>query len=324
MHPYIGSGPYCFSNSLAMALGEDAPSPSVIEVLTGSPFGFQLLADEVPLFDPFGWDPEIGLDSAIDVLGYTCERSDGGDADEALGRLRAGTERGPVLVGPMDMGLLLHQPGSGSATGADHYVVVLAVDGGTVVFHDPHGHPYATLPAAEFLEAWRGEEVAYLEEPFALRTSFARRREVSAHEALRASLPAAVSWLGVRDDRDVPPGSLANADGLERLADQVGAGELGTEIREMLEKFSVRVGARRLSDAAVALTGAGYPEPGRLLREQAALLGGLQYPLVTGDDAAFATGLRRLAPTYGHLREVLAKTVAGPAPSGGADATGVR
>ena len=69
MHPYIGSGPYCYANSLAMALGPDAPSPSVIEVLTGSPFGFELLAGRLPLFDPYGWDPDHGLDDAIDLLG---------------------------------------------------------------------------------------------------------------------------------------------------------------------------------------------------------------------------------------------------------------
>lgn len=34
---YIGSGPYCYANSLAMVLGSAAPSPAVIEVLTGSP-----------------------------------------------------------------------------------------------------------------------------------------------------------------------------------------------------------------------------------------------------------------------------------------------
>ncbi|MFD6905770.1 hypothetical protein [Streptomyces sp. NPDC060077] len=310
MLPYIGSGPYCFSNSLGMMLGEGAPLPPFLEVLTGSPFGVQLLADEVPLFDPFGWDPEAGLDAAIELLGYACERSDGDDADDALVRLSAAAAQGPVLVGPLDMGLLLHQPGSGSAAGADHYVVVLAVDGGMVVFHDPHGHPYATLPAGEFLQAWRAEEVAYIEQPFVLRASFARRREVTADEALRASLPGAVAWLGVRDDRDVPPGSLANGQGLERLAEQISKGELIPEIREMMEKFSVRVGARRLSDAAAALAGSGYPEPARLLRAQARLLGGLQYPLVTGDDVALVSGLRQLAPTYDQLHEVLAKAVA--------------
>jgi hypothetical protein len=57
-----------------MALGPEAPSPSTIEVLTGSPFGFGLLAGRVPLFDPYGWDPNRGLDDAIGRLGWTCRR----------------------------------------------------------------------------------------------------------------------------------------------------------------------------------------------------------------------------------------------------------
>ncbi|MFJ9743313.1 hypothetical protein [Streptomyces sp. NPDC101166] len=318
MTSYVGSGPYCFSNSLCMTLGEGAPPPAVIEVLTGSPFGFQLIADEVPLFDPLGWDPEIGLDAAIELLGCTCERSRGEDADAALARLEAAVGQGPALAGPLDMGLLLHQPGSGSAVGADHYVTVLAVNEDTVLFHDPHGHPYAVLPTAVFLEAWRAEKVAYIDQPFVLRSSFARRREVTPEEALRASLPGALAWLGIRDDREAPPGSLGNAQGLERLAEQIATGELPSHMREMLEAFSVRVGARRLSDASAALADCGHHEAAGLLRTQAMLLGGLQYPLVTGDDATVVTGLRRLAPTYGELREALAEAVTtdGPAAAG--------
>jgi hypothetical protein len=33
---FIGAGPYCYANSLAMMLGSAAPEPAVIEVLTGS------------------------------------------------------------------------------------------------------------------------------------------------------------------------------------------------------------------------------------------------------------------------------------------------
>ncbi|MFC8264071.1 hypothetical protein ACFUNF_42440 [Streptomyces sp. NPDC057291] len=59
MTHYIGSGPYCYANSLAMMLGEAAPPPAVIEVLTGSPFGFELIGGTLPLFDPYGWDPDL-------------------------------------------------------------------------------------------------------------------------------------------------------------------------------------------------------------------------------------------------------------------------
>ena len=142
---YIGSGPYCYANSLAMVLGPHAPDPSALEVLTGSPFGFEMLEGTLPLFDPLGWEPDTGLDDAIARLGWTCERHDGGGPDEAVDRLREASAAAPVLAGPVEMGLLLHQPGSGRAIGADHFVVVTEVTADTVCFHDPHGHPHATL-----------------------------------------------------------------------------------------------------------------------------------------------------------------------------------
>ncbi|MFC7593054.1 hypothetical protein ACFQYP_62125 [Nonomuraea antimicrobica] len=150
MFAYIGSGPYCYANSLAMMLGPAAPAPGVIETLTGSPFGMQLIGGAEPYFDPYGWDPELGLDAAVELLGWGCERTHGGTPEEALERLRAAP--GPALAGPVDMALLPYLSG----VSGDHYVVVLAVEDGTVVVHDPHGHPYATLPAAAFLAAWRG------------------------------------------------------------------------------------------------------------------------------------------------------------------------
>ena len=50
-----------------MMLGAGAPSVAVVETLTGSPFGFQLLAGKLPLFDPLGWNPDLGLDQAIEL-----------------------------------------------------------------------------------------------------------------------------------------------------------------------------------------------------------------------------------------------------------------
>ncbi|GAB2892390.1 hypothetical protein GCM10022245_29560 [Streptomyces mayteni] len=157
MLSYSGSGPYCYAHSLAMVVDPEAPAPAVIETLTGSAFGFQLIAGTLPLFDPYGWDPEIGLDAAVALLGLRCDRAEGGPAGEALDRLRAACGAGPVLVGPVDMGLLRYQPGTPTPDGGDHYVVVLAVEGDTVLLHDPEGHPFATLPTADFLAAWRAE-----------------------------------------------------------------------------------------------------------------------------------------------------------------------
>ncbi|MFE2430285.1 hypothetical protein ACFXJ5_26490 [Streptomyces sp. NPDC059373] len=302
--PYTGSGPYCYANSLAMVLGEHAPPTGVIECLTGSPFGFELLAGTLPFFDPYGWDPELGLDAAIGSLGWTCERTDGGSPEEAMARLRKACADGPVLTGPLEMGLLTHQPGMNAAIGADHYVVVLAVEDGTVLFHDPHGHPYATLPTDAFNASWRGDEVTYISTPYVMRSGFVRLREVAADDALRRTLPAAVRWLAGRDDLPVPAGTLGGAAGLEALAGLVDAG-LDPGMRTMLQVFSIRVGARRLSDAAACLSMLGLPKAAALAATQARIIGGLQHPAVVGDDRSLADGLRRLAPTYNRLRELL-------------------
>ena len=207
---YIGSGPYCYANSLAMMLGSAAPEPAVIEVLTGSPFGAELLGGVTPFFNPLGWDPGIGLDTAIGLLGWTCRPSAGGSGTEAAARLGEASESRPLLAGPLEFGLLLHHPDSGTAIGSDHYVVVTGVEDGIVRFHDPHGHPYATLPADDFIAAWRADSIGYATEPFTARAGFQRVRDVDPATALRRALPMAARWLaGEADVRRRPARSAA-------------------------------------------------------------------------------------------------------------------
>ncbi|MBF6127614.1 hypothetical protein [Nocardia brasiliensis] len=292
MHAYIGSVPYCYSNSLAMLLGAHAPSTAVIETLTGSPFGAQLDGGTMPFFDPVGWHPEIGLSAAIELLGWSCTRSAGGSAPAALERLRDASTRGPVLVGPLDLGLLTYRPNAEAALGADHYVVVLAVAGDSVLLHDPQGHPFATLPAAEFLESWRGERVTYSDTPFVLRSDFVREREVPPLEALESAVPQAIRW------------TAGASDAAAAIADLVTRG-LPPQIRGLLADFGIRVGSRRLIDAAASLTLLGRTEAAELAATQARLIGGLQYPLVAGEDRTVAAILRELAPGYDRLRAAL-------------------
>jgi hypothetical protein len=292
--PYIGSGPYCYSNSLAMVLGAEAPPPSAIEVLTGSPFGFHL-GGGLPWFDPLGWDPNQGFDTAIDLLGWTCEPASGGSRAEAVERLR--TAGGPVFVGPVEFGLLLHHPGNGTVIDSDHFVVVTAVSDGVVHFHDPHGFPYATLPVDEFVAAWESVTFEYRAEPFTMRSAFRRVREVEVTDALRASLPGARRLLD-------PDGESAGV-AVERLAGLVAAG-LDPRQEGHLVHFAVRVGARRLADAATWLARLGLDAAAAVADRQARLVGGLQYPLVRGDRAGVIELLGRLAPTYAQLEAALA------------------
>jgi hypothetical protein len=304
---YVGSGPYCYANSLAMLLADRAPATSAIEVLTGSPFGFQLLHERLPLFDPIGWDPDQGLTNAIDLLGWTCSRTVAADRDDALARLRAATEGSPLLVGPMEIGLLLHQPGSGSPIGSDHYVVVFEAHERSVSFHDPHGHPFATLPTAAFLDAWGSGTIEYAP-PWVIRDEFEAVSPVDVREAIERSLPIGLAWLS-RESSDANRSRRGGASAaMLRFADQVEAG-IDEGIREHLIYFAVRVGARRLGDLTYWLENLGRANAASIAHRQARLVGSLQYGLVSGDRHEVLAGLRALAPTYDHLREALAAGV---------------
>jgi hypothetical protein len=287
--PYIGSGPYCYSNSLAMVLGEDAPPPSAIEVLTGAPFGFHV-GGGLAWFDPWGWDPNAGFDRAIDLLGWTCERASGGSAADAVERLRDAD--GPVFVGPVEFGLLQHHPGSGAVLGSDHFIVVTAVVDGVVHFHDPHGFPFATLPVDEFTAAWQSVSFEYPAEPFTMRTGFRRVREVAVGDALHACLPLARRLLS--------PDGESPAAAVERFAGLV-AGGLTAAHHAHLVHFAVRVGARRLADAAAWLTRLGHDGAAAVAERQARLVCGLQYPLVRDDWERVIELLAGFAPTYAEL-----------------------
>ena len=282
-----------------MVMGPRAVEPSAIEVLTGSPFGATFIAG-LPFFSPAGWDPDIGLGPAIAALGWACDRTAGGDATEAIGRLREASRTGPVLVGPVELGLLRYLPGMGTPIGSDHFVVVIELDDATVTIHDPHGHPYATLPVDAFVAAWRAETVPYPSTPFTMRAGFRRIRDVDVATALRSSLPDAVRWL------DASAGVPGAGDTVERLAGLVAAG-IDEHTHGHLVHFAVRVGARRLADASAWLGTIGHHGAAEIADMQARLLGALQYDLVTGDHRAAAAALRTLAPTYAQLRAALAQ-----------------
>lgn len=300
--PYTGSSDNCYASSLSMALGPDAPGAGAVDVLTGSPFGMQLHAGTTPYFDPAGWDCEIGLDAAIAALGWTCVFEAGGSEEEAAERLRAATPAAPLVAGPVEMGLLTHVRGRGSAWGADHYVTVFGVEDCLVRFHDPKGYPFASLPVDRFIAAWRTDSLQY-GESFTSRRNFERTAEVSAAQAVRAQIGVFAGWLRGTHERPVEAGNIANAEAAEGLAAMWEAG-LSDQTRQDLD-FMVPAGARRLSDAGACLAAAGADEASAIAARQARLVGGLQYDLAAGRAAEAAAALRALGPLYLELAEAL-------------------
>ena len=301
--PYIGSGPYCYANSFAMMFGDQAPSTTIIEFATGSPFGMQLVGGTLPFFDPYGWTPEAGFDDALAVLGWTSQTVRSQTTGDALTALREALASGPVWVGPVELGHLRHQPGMKGPIGADHYLVVLGIRSDHIIMHDPQGYPYATLPVSDFMRAWQTETLGY-GSPFTMRFDFRRVETVPADEVIRRSVPLAVRWLSMTGNHQVPPATLGNGEAARRLAEMIEAGT-HPELRGHLTHFAVRVGARRAADAATCLARIGLQEAAEIKDRQARLIGALQYPLVVGDDATAADCLRMLAPTYEKLEAAL-------------------
>ncbi|GAA4895729.1 hypothetical protein LX16_1476 [Stackebrandtia albiflava] len=296
---YIGSGPYCYANSAAMMLDDPAVPPGLIEVLTGSPFGAQAIGPDLFFFDPPGWDPGIGLAAATASLGWECDTAAAPDAGAAEAVLRRATHEDPLLVGPVEMGLLGYHPDMTGPIGADHFLVAYAVEGDTVRLHDPHGFPHAAIPLERLLAAWRAEHVGY-GEPYTWRGGFRRVARVDPVSAVRRSLPAARAWSTGQNGADAPTSRAA----VERLAERCETG-LPPALTGTLGHFAVRVGARRLTDAAYWLGEIGLAEVAAVLSGQAALLGAFQWDVVAGDHAAGAARLRRLAPGYDRLAELL-------------------
>ncbi len=284
---YLGSGPYCYSNTLCTVVDEGW-QPGLVETLTGSPFGFQMVGP-LPLFDPAGWDPDTGLDQALSLLGWESDRETFSNGEDALGRLVELCGDGPVFVGPLELGLLLHQPGADRPLGADHFVAVLEVGPDGVTMHDPQGHPYAWLPREAFLAAWGSDTIGYGSGRFPLRTRFRRVAERTDQEALRDLIPVAHRWAR---------GGDGSAAALRALADAAEHG-LGSPALPVLQNFSLRLGARRRVDAATAL--AGWPEVADVLDRQARTLGRAQLAAVRYDGTALAGAFRCAADLHEEL-----------------------
>jgi hypothetical protein len=284
---FTGNAAYCFSNSLHMTLlGSGAapgavPESGFLECLTGMPFGKTYLParrtfwPSAPAFSPERGD---GLAVAIETLGWRCETwyaggtaadAAGGADAEALARLRDGLRRGPALVGPVDFGYLSYSPHAAHLAGADHYVVALGLEADHLLLHDPAGAPYAVLPEADLLAAWRAERIGYKRGAYTLRTGFRQAERVPRQGMIERTLPLA------RRNAAADPGGPATYGGtaaLARLAHDL-RGEVAGALGAQLLGFSLPTAARRAVDAACFLAEGGRRDAAALLDRQARLWG---------------------------------------------------
>ena len=299
--PYVGNGHYCYANSTSMLLASSGytVSPSTIEVLSAVGLGAVWKESERLFF--FGHTaPDVGVSRALDVLGFAYEeRAYPGATTLPLDDLRAALTRGPVALGPLDIGHLTHMPGHRGGAGSDHYVLAYGIQGDDVLLHDPAGFPHALLPLADLDHAWRAERL----KPRAPYRSWARpdRPSPPTDEQVRER---ALAWFregyapGHRAQAgDAGSGAwIAGIPALRAFTAGVRTGDQSKEAHGMMVGFLFPLGARRALDYA-SFFGPFRPDLAALKQEQAVLHGRCHSLAMRRDFPALAEALDALTET---------------------------
>ncbi len=295
--PYIGKAEYCYANSTSMLLAsvDEEISARTIEVLTGVGLGaFASTSNHNLYFSNFSAPPDLGIDRALQLLGFEFEHRSFDSPDESpLESLKDDLRSGPVVIGPVDMGLLTYNPRATGAIGADHYIVVTGFDGDTFFLNDPVGIPYAWLSGDELIEAWKAELVGYKRSHF---QSWSRPRRV-AHHTERELFESAIRMFKGIYDSSIETVShaevLTGPDAIAATARRVTDGLLSEGERGFLLDFMLPVSAARASDYAGFF--AKHDETlSSLKAEMAELFGAARMHLHLDDTDALATSLRHI------------------------------
>ena len=283
---YTGNGAYCFTNSLHMCLRHagmaSAPDVSLLECTTGMPFGASFLKLPSPLFFPSpgsGTSPDRGLTRAIETVGWTCEVLRFEEAATAVWALREALDKGPALIGPLDMGYLPYDPIHTHKRGGDHFVVALKMVGDLVQVHDPQLYPFAMLPIADLAQAWNSRHIGYSAAAYTLRCDFRAQRSVSTEQMLAEILSTAREMIASAPAGPVSYGGPQAFTG----AAEVLRGNPPDAFTGFLMHFALPLGARRCLDAASFFDRIGKPEAVHLMLGKAEAFGQAQYHAVQKD-----------------------------------------
>lgn len=248
---YIGNGPYCYANSAAMLLESAGESvePRVIEVLSGGGLGAFWVAEAQTLFlSGLASAPDVGLSRSFGLLGFDVDEEAESDGDAIpIDALKLQLGKGPVLLGPLDMGELPYRPNASGANGADHFVLALHVEDGAVIVHDPAGYPAMPIGVEALDCAWRADLIEY-------RRGTYRRW----HSPIRVERPgpmqiaeAAIESFGraYRESRAIcDPGTVVGPEAIEALVATIERRELRDPGLEHLRRFALPLGVRRALD----------------------------------------------------------------------------
>lgn len=308
MASYIGNGAYCYANSTAMLLESigERISPSVIEVLTG--VGFGAVWEESQQAAWFNGDitPDEGIDHALKLLGFTAVESpplsEKGDAPMAA--LREMLSQGPVVIGPVDMGMLTYDPNHSYLGGCDHYVLAYGMDDQFIHIHDPGGFPHVKLSHASFMKAWKAENIPWKRRSYRMWAQPTRVCSPTLQEIREQAMQYYRSLYSETIEWAAQNGRIVNAAAIRVFADSVSRGDMTPESIGNMKHFLFRLGARRAMDTADFLKDFA-PSLAELKARQAVVFGECHTHAAHEDWSMLSQALNRLAAIEEEIVEEL-------------------
>jgi hypothetical protein len=306
---FHGNGPYCYSNATSMllsAVGEHIP-PSEIEVYTGVGLGaFWLPQENLLFFSSIGNAPDLGVSRAIRLLGFDFKET----AEEAPGKppydeLRSDLKTSPAILGPLDMGFLTHNPLHMRMSGADHYVLAIAMDESGVKMHDPEGFPGVHLSFRQLELAWRAEKIGYRRGYYRYWSKPRRSQHPGMDQLYQSTLQSFRQIYGEAEKLALRNKNLKiDREAILTVARHVKVDKITPAERGFMVYFSLKLGARRALDFARFFSERN-PDLALLKRKQAELFGRCQSEAVERRWSQVGESLTELADIEHQFRGAL-------------------
>jgi hypothetical protein len=306
--PFYGNGPYCYSNSTSMLLasvGESIP-PSDVEVYTGVGLGaFMIPSEKLLFFSNLANPPDKGITRALSTLGFEFkETSTEKPGTPPYDKLESDLKSSPAILGPLDMGYLMHNPLHKRMMGADHFVVAYGADNDGLLMHDPEGFPNVRASFSQFEPAWRAEKVGYRRGYYRYWTSPRRIRHPNTQQLYDTALK---SFRDIYREGDKLSSNMKwpiDQEAIQMQAKRVMDDKVSPGERGFMTFFAFKLGARRALGFANFFANR-HPRLAELKTRQAELFGKSQSQAVDRKWRGLADSLNLLAETEKEFKETL-------------------